>query len=142
MSEAVETSSGRVRGSAEAGVLAFKGIPYARPPVGARRFEPPQPVPPRPGARDAVAFGPQAWQVIFPFFDPAFDADPNWCEARSYHRGAITTPVPNDEDCLVFNVWTPSASRPRSPSAPPSSSPPRRLLWRARGRVKNHSSAI
>ena len=110
MSGIVETSTGRVRGGAEAGVLAFKGIPYATPPVGARRFEPPQPAQPWPGVRDAVAFGAQAWQVIFPFFDPAFDADPGWDEGRAYHRGAITTPVPNSEDCLVLNVWTPSAS--------------------------------
>ena len=81
MSGIVETSTGRVRGGAEAGVLAFKGIPYATPPVGARRFEPPQPAQPWPGVRDAVAFGAQAWQVIFPFFDPAFDADPNWTKA-------------------------------------------------------------
>ena len=107
MREIVETSSGRVRGDAEAGVLAFKGIPYALPPVGARRFEPPEPAPPWPGVRDAVAFDAQAWQVIYPFFDPAFDADPTWDEGRSFHRGAITTPVPNSEDCLVLNVWTP-----------------------------------
>lgn len=110
MSEVVETSSGRVRGDAGAGVLAFKGIPYATPPVGARRFESPQPAQPWSGVRDAVAFGAQAWQVIFPFFDPAFDADPAWDEGRAYHRGAITTPVPNSEDCLVLNVWTPSAA--------------------------------
>ena len=110
MREIVETSSGRVRGDAEAGVLAFKGIPYALPPVGAQRFEPPEPAPPWPGVRDAVAFDAQAWQVIYPFFDPAFDADPTWDEGRSFHRGAITTPVPNSEDCLVLNVWTPSTS--------------------------------
>ena len=110
MSEVVETSSGRVRGDTEAGVLAFKGIPYALPPVGARRFQPPETAQPGSGVRDAVAFGAQAWQVIFPFFDPAFDADTSWDEGRSYHRSAITTPVPNSEDCLVLNVWTPSAS--------------------------------
>jgi para-nitrobenzyl esterase len=110
MSEIVETSSGRVRGVAEAGVLAFKGIPYADPPVGARRFEPPEDVQPWPGVRDTTAFGAQAWQVNFPFFDSAYDADPDWDEARSYHRGAITNPVPNSEDCLVLNVWTPQAS--------------------------------
>jgi para-nitrobenzyl esterase len=109
MSDVVVTASGRVRGRAEDGVLAFKGIPYALPPVGARRFEPPQTQQPWPGVRDATAFGPQAWQVIFPFFDPAFDADPDWDEARSYHYGAIATPVPNSEDCLVLNVWTASA---------------------------------
>ena len=87
MSEIVETSSGRVRGAAEAGVLAFKGIPYARLP---RRFEPPEDMEPWTGVRDALAFGAQAWQVNFPFFDPAYDADPNWDEARAYHRGAIT----------------------------------------------------
>ena len=110
MSDVVETTSGRVRGHAEAGVLAFMGIPYAMPPVGVRRFAPPEDVQPWPGVRDAKAFGAQAWQVIFPFFDPAFDTDPDWDEARSYHRGAITHPVPNDEDCLVLNVWTPQAS--------------------------------
>jgi para-nitrobenzyl esterase len=62
------------------------------------------------GVRDAVAFGAQAWQVNFPFFDPAYDSDPSWDEARAYHRGAITNPVPNSEDCLVLNVWTPQAS--------------------------------
>src|SRR5438876_11999737 len=29
-----------------------------------------------------------------------------WDEARSYHGGAITNPVPNSEDCLFLNVWT------------------------------------
>jgi para-nitrobenzyl esterase len=110
MSNVIETTSGRVRGRAEDGVFAFKGIPYAQPPLGARRFEPPQAALQWTGVRDATTFGPQAWQVIFPFFDPALDADSVWDEARSYHRGAIATSVPNSEDCLVLNVWTPSAA--------------------------------
>ena len=62
------------------------------------------------GVRDTTAFGAQAWQVNFPFFDPAFDSDPDWEDARVFHRGAITNPVPDSEDCLVLNVWTPQAS--------------------------------
>jgi para-nitrobenzyl esterase len=65
------------------------------------------------GVRDTTAFGAQAWQVNFPFFDPAFDSDPDWEDARVFHRGAITNPVPDSEDCLVLNVWTPQASRKR-----------------------------
>ena len=39
----VETTGGRLRGSHSRGVLAFKGIPYAAPPVGALRWMPPEP---------------------------------------------------------------------------------------------------
>src|SRR6516162_3489132 len=98
MSGIVETSCGRVQGGAEAGVLAFKGIPYAQPPIAARRFAPPESMRPWPGLRDAAAFGAQASQVIYPFFDPAFDRDPGWDEGRAFHRGAITAPVANSED--------------------------------------------
>lgn len=106
----VETTTGRLRGVPEAGILAFKGIPYARPPVGALRFEKPEPAQPWAGIREAATFGPHAWQVVYPFFDPAFDNDPSWEEARVFHAGAITSPVVRDEDCLTLNVWTPAPS--------------------------------
>ena len=38
----VETSSGKVRGAIIEGVAAFKAVPYAAPPTGARRFLPPR----------------------------------------------------------------------------------------------------
>ena len=38
----VETSYGRLRGSDLDGVLRFRGIPFARPPVGDLRWRPPQ----------------------------------------------------------------------------------------------------
>ncbi|MGH3602266.1 MAG: carboxylesterase family protein, partial [Pseudonocardiaceae bacterium] len=47
------TTSGPVLGAWECGVAAFRGIPYAAPPVEARRFAPPQPPVPWAEARDA-----------------------------------------------------------------------------------------
>ncbi|WP_043738885.1 carboxylesterase family protein [Nocardia asiatica] len=54
----VRTTAGVVRGSREKAVAVFRGIPYARPPVGERRFAAPVPVAPWEGVRDALAFGP------------------------------------------------------------------------------------
>ena len=39
----VETHAGKIQGADLGKVIAWKGIPYAAPPVGARRFQPPQP---------------------------------------------------------------------------------------------------
>jgi para-nitrobenzyl esterase len=89
MEPEVETSCGRLRGVHEGGLLKFRGIPFARPPVGELRFRPPQPALPWSGIFDATRFGPA----------PPQDAnDP--------------LPVHNDitdcsEDCLRLNIWTP-----------------------------------
>ena len=69
------------------GVRAYKGIPYAAPPIGPLRWRPPQPVAPWIGMRSAVAFGPNSLQGIV--FD---DIDPTVCGVS--------------EDCLTLNVWT------------------------------------
>src|SRR5437667_12743501 len=59
----VTTANGIVEGTTEAsGVRAFKGIPFAAPPVGDLRWKPPQPVKNWDGVRAATAFGPRCMQ--------------------------------------------------------------------------------
>jgi para-nitrobenzyl esterase len=86
----VRVDGGMIRGSVEHGVIAFEGIPYAAPPVGALRWAPPQPVRRWRGIRPAVHFGPDCAQLPTPGDD-----------------GPIRT-VPK-EDCLYVNVWRPKA---------------------------------
>lgn len=97
------TRSGQVRGLASGDMLVWRGIPYARAPVGPLRFAPPQdPVPWR-GVRAATENGPVAWQP-----EPA---------------GPAADPLPErSEDCLTVNV-----TRPAMPSADPAGYPV--LVW-------------
>lgn len=54
----VRAPIGAVRGSREAGVAVFRGIPFAEPPVGSLRFAAPKPVQGWDGVRAAVSYGP------------------------------------------------------------------------------------
>ena len=54
----VRTGAGVLRGSREAGLAVFRGVPYAEPPVGALRFTAPRPARGWAGVRAAVSFGP------------------------------------------------------------------------------------
>ena len=86
----VRVDGGVVRGRLEHGVIAFKGIPYAAPPVGALRWEPPGPVKPWTGVRPALHFGPDCAQLPTPG-----DAAPLRTASK--------------ENCLYLNVWRPKA---------------------------------
>lgn len=66
-------------------ILIFRGIPYAAPPVGQLRWQPPHPVKPWSGLRMAREFAPS-------------------CIGRNF--GAISD---MSEDCLYLNVWTPTS---------------------------------
>ena len=66
MDPVVRVTGGLARGSGRGEVIAFLGIPYAAPAVGADRYRAPQPVVPWGGVRDATAHGPTASQSAYP----------------------------------------------------------------------------
>ncbi|WP_328648658.1 carboxylesterase family protein [Amycolatopsis sp. NBC_00348] len=86
----VRTENGVVRGLEIDGLHHFRGIPYAAPPFGPRRFLPPQPAADWDGVRDATAPGPAAPQV-----------------AEENPLGAVYAATETGEDCLTLEVWTP-----------------------------------
>ncbi len=87
----VSVESGLLRGTQGDGVVAYKGIPFAAPPIGPLRWRAPQPAAAWSGTRDAGAYGPDCMQKPFPS-----DAAP-----------LGTTPA---EDCLYANVWRPATA--------------------------------
>lgn len=96
MTAVAHTSYGALRGDVTDGVVVFRGVPYAAPPIGERRWRPTQPVQGWAGVRDATAFGPIAPQDVSP--------------ERLAKRGLTMS-----EDCLVLNVWTPAVDDARRP---------------------------
>jgi para-nitrobenzyl esterase len=81
-----DVTGGHVSGVEANGLVSFKGIPFAAPPVGALRWKAPQPVQPWSGVKQADRFGPGCVQAASPY-----------------------TQVPSmSEDCLYLNVWTPA----------------------------------
>ena len=93
ISSDVSLTSGGVRTSARDvhGVLAFKGIPYAAPPVGDLRWRSPLPAMAWQGVLDATAFRSRCW----------FPPPP---------RGTVLPGGQGSEDCLTANVWTAARS--------------------------------
>lgn len=91
MTPVVATTAGSIRGMVEDGVYAFRGIPYAAPPTGKRRFRPPVSAEPWEGERDATRFGLVCLQQPMPGIFGEIGTPPN----------------PAGDDCLNLNVWTP-----------------------------------
>lgn len=95
----LETRSGWIEGAVEepdtaggAALRVFRGVPYARPPLGALRWAPPAREASWAGVREALAFGPSAPQrpsVLMRML--GMDDGPG-----------------HDEDCLTLCVWTPA----------------------------------
>ncbi|XP_046601547.1 esterase E4 [Neodiprion lecontei] len=92
----VKVEQGLLRGAVVKSVvgesyIAFKGVPYAAPPVGKLRFKDPEPLQPWTGIRDALEEGPKCAQF-----------------------NLFTKSIIGDDDCLYLNLATPSltGSRP------------------------------
>ena len=78
----VKTPLGQLRGESLNGVRVFRGVPFAKPPVGELRFRAPQPMQPWSGVREAVKF-------------PAAAVQPG------------EKSIEQSEDCLYLNLWAP-----------------------------------
>jgi para-nitrobenzyl esterase len=92
----VKTEYGPVRGDTEAGVLVFRGVRFAAPPIGRLRFHPPAP--------------PTSWTAV----QPALDFAP------ACPQQVGTDPTENNnsvmaEDCLAVNLWTPGVDHKNRP---------------------------
>jgi para-nitrobenzyl esterase len=87
----VDVEQGSLVGYTDGDVHVFKGVPYAVPPVGERRWRPPQAPESWRGRRFAMAFSPECPQLAYP-------------EGSFFGSGI----APTSEDCLYLNVWTDS----------------------------------
>ncbi len=83
---AVKCVNGTFVGSQKDGVLSFKGIPYAKAPIGSLRWKDPEPVDASDSVHEALYYGKSGIQT---------EAE---TERASYYR--------QGEDCLTLNIWT------------------------------------
>lgn len=84
--------AGPVRGEVIGDVNVFRGVPYAQPPVGWRRWRPPAELRPWRETRDATRFGPACHQPV----------------VRGTSIYAPAEPLEMSEDCLYLNIWAPT----------------------------------
>jgi para-nitrobenzyl esterase len=91
----IAVAQGKLAGRTDAhGIRSFKGIPYAEPPVGPRRWKAPVPARSWPGVRDATAFGASCLAPPWPADSIYADHPPHF-----------------SEDCLSLNVWAASSAK-------------------------------
>ena len=96
-SDIIETTSGKMYGSKENGLVTFKGIPYAEPPIDELRFSPPVAKKPWDGVLEATRYGSCAYQ--------------GYTQLEEY-AGKLQ---PESEDCLNLNIWTPNIDNKKRP---------------------------
>jgi len=90
----VLTKEGYLQGSVEEdGLKVFKGVPYAAPPIGERRFRAPEDHGKWRGIRDATKYGAASIQQTA-----------GWENRLAFINSQY------EEDCLYLNIWTPANS--------------------------------
>jgi para-nitrobenzyl esterase len=99
----VDTESGPIQGLVVNGIQTFKGIPYAAPPIGERRFLPPAPAEAWTDIHDATDFGAPAIQM----YDRTLTGSDISLQLATIFTTRSDMKIDN-EDCLYLNVWTPA----------------------------------
>ncbi|KAF9257595.1 Carboxylesterase [Marasmius fiardii PR-910] len=102
----ISTTSGRLKGLEQDGVMSFKGIRYGLPPTGSRRWEPPMAFVTS-GEQNATKLGPSCIQQFLP-----------GASGNLQRQIFNSPPPPESEDCLFLNVWSPANSRSTSTKRP------------------------
>jgi para-nitrobenzyl esterase len=97
------TNAGKVGGAEIAdGVIAWRGIPYAAPPIGPLRLRAPEPAEPWSGLREATSYGAPSMQL------------PSEIGGNAGPPGTVPEQVPEpSEDCLYLNVVAPAGATDR-----------------------------
>jgi para-nitrobenzyl esterase len=110
----VAVDTGELQGVLADGVLSFKGVPFAAPPVGELRWRPPQPAARWTGVRQAAEFGASCMQGRG--FGPPPSAGARGAAPAAPGTPPAPAPTPAgppaaqapSEDCLYLNVWRPA----------------------------------
>ncbi|NXT27202.1 NLGN2 protein, partial [Syrrhaptes paradoxus] len=117
----VPTQYGRLRGARRdlsnellGPVQAFLGVPYAAPPLGPRRWAPPEAPAAWGGVRDATAFAPACPQNLRGGPPPLML--PLWLSDNLEAAGAYV--AAQSEDCLYLNLYVPTEDAPGAPDPP------------------------
>lgn len=97
MDTIADTIYGKVKGEHKSGYLQFLGIPFAKPPVGELRFRKPQKPDSWDGIKECMAFGAYCCQPGIP--------------------DVIDKRIPQSEDCLTLNIFTPACDGKKRPVA-------------------------
>src|SRR6516162_2965796 len=99
MNAIVTTTYGKLEGLDQDGLVVFKGVPFAEPPVGSRRWLAPQKPSAWNGIRDAYNFGAACPQA----------------RMQPVVLAGMQLEEPLSEDCLYLNIWTPKADNKQRP---------------------------
>ena len=107
----VDTQKGKIAGISHDGYTVFRGIPYAKPPVGERRWKRPESTDPWEGVFRAGHVGNMCYQDI-----PAPDHPVMGHFYKEFYQNPDYLPK-QSEDCLYLNIWSPDDADGNNPVA-------------------------